>query len=295
MQNKDFKVDFIGIGTSRSASTWIYECLREHPQICMSRPKETQFFNRNYEKELKWYYKRFQNCSSSLIKGEYSPGYFASLETPLLIKKHFPDAKLILCLRNPIERAYSHYFLSKIKRKIPPVSFEQILNNPYYKQYRERLIKPGFYYSHLTYWLKIFPRDQILILFYEDIKANPLKFIQNTYQFLDVDSQFSPPSIFRRITVLKEPKINFLNFYNLNYTKKFLNQRSILKPIIKILKFFKIGFFLKRALRKNYAPPKTNLVKPKMESTTQEYLYQIYYEDIKNLEKLINKDLSFWK
>ncbi len=124
MQNKDFKIDFIGIGTGRSASTWIYECLREHSQICMSQPKETRFFNRNYEKGLKWYYKRFQNCSSFSIKGEYSPGYLVSLETPLLIKKHFPDAKLILCLRNPTERAYSHYFLSKIRRKIPPVGFE---------------------------------------------------------------------------------------------------------------------------------------------------------------------------
>ncbi len=109
--NKKQKIDFIGIGAAKAASTWIFTCLNEHPEICSDSRKETNFFSRyyNYKKGIKYYYSLFSHCSEDKIKGEFSPTYISSPQAPYLIYKHFPEVKLIACLRNPVDRAYSEY------------------------------------------------------------------------------------------------------------------------------------------------------------------------------------------
>ncbi|MFX0073102.1 MAG: sulfotransferase domain-containing protein, partial [Candidatus Hermodarchaeota archaeon] len=111
MINSSFAPDFIGIGAMKAASEWILSCLDEHPEICVTSYKEINFFNKpyNYEKGLKYYYKFFSHCPKDKIKGEFTPSYMLSPMSADLIYKTFPQVKLIVCLRNPAERAYSDY------------------------------------------------------------------------------------------------------------------------------------------------------------------------------------------
>ena len=105
-------VDFIGIGAPKSGTTWLSECLREHPRVCMSEPKEIHFFNKTYAfywkkqewkymKGMEWYAEHWRGCTSGQKRGEFSVFYMQDESTPELIHKHFPHVKLIACLRHP--------------------------------------------------------------------------------------------------------------------------------------------------------------------------------------------------
>src|SRR5690606_30424745 len=103
------KIDFIGIGASKSASSWVYQCLSEHPSICASRRKEIRFFDNihNFKKGLVWYFSFFPEKKEGQLMGEFSPMYIELTQTAKRIKELFPDVKMIAIFRNPVERIYS--------------------------------------------------------------------------------------------------------------------------------------------------------------------------------------------
>ena len=119
---KNTKIDFIGIGAPKCGSTWVSKCLEEHPEILFSASKtrkELRFFNHaNFlpdvyesyihidkyeEKGLKWYYEQFPNNESGIIKGEFSTLYLFDEQAPNRIMKHFPDVKILVTLRQPVD------------------------------------------------------------------------------------------------------------------------------------------------------------------------------------------------
>ncbi len=290
MQNKDFKVDFIGIGTSRSASTWIYECLREHPQICMSQPKETRFFAElNYDCGLNYYKKCFSHCKDKNIKGEYTPAYLTDERSPFLIKEHFPDIKLIVCLRNPIEKVFSSFVYAQKGGKTPSTkSFETHLKE-------SNLIKTGEYYPYLKRYFNLFPKENILILIYEDIAKDSTKFIQRIYKFLNVNRDFIPENITKKMNSGDGKQSKFLFIPRTYFSlRKSLRKSKLGKKIRIILKLLKLNQLATAILKANRKYNRT-FQKPLMNSQTRKFLQKHYDQDIKNLEKLINRDLSFWK
>jgi len=299
MKENNFKVDFIGIGATKSGSTWIFECLKEHPQICGSSKKEIHFFDKseNYNKGLDYYESFFKHCISEKIKGEFTSTYIDSpLEAgiPLRIHKHFPKAKLIVCLRDPIERAYSHYKSSiYTKGQLSTYAdFSKAIEN-------HKLVKKGFYYKHLKKYFDIFPRENILVLIYEDIKKDSARFIQEIYNFLGVETQFVPPSIEKRIGFtgrsMSSFRIPFLSI-SLYKTVRSLNRSG---KFFRFLKKIGLKFLYKKVVNWNRKIEGQNISDPSVKKIidfdTQTKLYQTYKNDINNLERLIGKDLSHWK
>jgi len=100
---------YIGIGAMKSATTWLSECLRYHPEIFISSPKEIHFFSINYDKGMNWYLKHFNKSSNYKSKGEFSVSYLSHPEASKRIKKNLGEIKLLVSLRNPVERFISHY------------------------------------------------------------------------------------------------------------------------------------------------------------------------------------------
>ena len=169
--NTDNKPDFIGIGVEKAGTTWIHYNLKTHPEICMisrKKFKEIYFFNEShqYSKGIEYYRSLYNRCPKNKVKGEFTAGYLSSPQTPFLIYKHFPNVKLIVCLRNPIERAYSHY-----KYDMELKGFYNI-----YKSFEEAIkknlsfLKLSFYYKQLKKYYDLFPNKNILVLFFEDQK-----------------------------------------------------------------------------------------------------------------------------
>ncbi|TFG24461.1 MAG: hypothetical protein EU529_04170 [Promethearchaeota archaeon] len=299
MENKiNPEPDFIGIGAAKTGTTWIYEYLKEHKNICLSSKKETHFFDilGNYKKGLRYYYKFFSHCSKNKIKGEITPSYIYSYYTPFLIKKNFPNVKILVCLRDPIERAYSHYkYNIEMKGK-----FSIYKNLKETIKYDKEIIDRGLYYQQLKNYYNLFPKEQILVMFYKDLKKNPKEFIKKIYKFLEVDDpNYIPRIINKRIrktgNKVVRLKVPFLSLI-INKSYSVLNKITLLKTFIENSRI--MSYLLEISDLNREITFTKNLKDPflfPLNNEIRKHLNQFYEDDIQKLEKLLDKDLSFWK
>ncbi len=300
----NFKLDFIGVGPPKCGTTWIYECLKEHPEICVSIPKEINFFNKNYSffrknetwqytKGLSWYSKHFSHCKKHNIIGEICPSYFADIDTPYLIYKNFPNIKIIITLRNPTKRLYSEYLhgkyrYSNLKGNCP--SLKKMISN-------QKFIQTGFYYKYILNYLKYFDEKQILVLIQEDSLKNPQKYIQNIYKFLNVEQNYKPKSLNKQINKIG-PKIHNSKFLYLKF-KKYIMNNKIKHSIIKIVKFLNLSNFLYKT---TFAPLDkiTDLLSKKkydykpLKPHFKQQIDEIYSKHNKQLKKFLSRHLREW-
>ncbi|MFX1573969.1 MAG: sulfotransferase domain-containing protein [Promethearchaeota archaeon] len=296
---REFKVDFIGIGVMKAATSWIFECLKEHPEICMCSEKEPHFFDWpfRYKKGLDYYFSMYKHCPQDKIKGEFTASYIRFPHALSLIHKHFPSVKLIISLRNPIDRAFSQYQYSiQLGGRLSVYkNFREALEND-----KANLVERGFYYKQLKSCYQIFPREHVLILFFDDIKKDPLKYMQQIYSFLGLKNQEFIPNLINKI-VLKtgsksaQSKIPFLSkiifkigswLNKFPKLKIFIINSDIMEYIRKLVKFDRKIIF------KNEIE---DVAKTSIDLATRKYLYDIYKKDIEKLENLLNKSLSSWK
>lgn len=198
--DNSFKIDFIGIGTAKSGTNWLFYALGQHPQICLSEPKEIRYFNhqdhqkfltktgdsnlvnKNHTKPFSWYKRHFRHCPEKTIKGEFSPFYLFDEKAPILIKQVFPNVKLFVTLRNPIDRAYSLFWSIAAYRRIEHRTFEEaIKGNKIY-------IEHGLYYKYLSRYLQYFSKDQIMVVIFDDVLNQPGEVLKKAFKFLGADT-----------------------------------------------------------------------------------------------------------
>lgn len=200
--------DYVIIGAQKSGTTSLFFYLRDHPHVAYTPVKEVNFFTRNFEKGPRWYRQHFPTAAylhynrlvlgRRLIVGEASPGYLAYPHAARRLAAMLPYAKLIVMMRNPVERAYSHY-QHIVRQGFEPLSFEAALaeeesrigpelermhldeyHHPTrYLRYAYRA--NGIYADQLRPWLDAFPREQLLLLQSEAFFADtPAAFDQVT-------------------------------------------------------------------------------------------------------------------
>lgn len=181
---------FIGIGAQKCASTWVHQVLAEHPQVFHSSPKELDFFSYFFGKGLDWYESHFGRRGSATAIGDNSPSYFVHPLAPSRAQRYNPQLKIIVALRDPVERAYSNHlhmvregFISGSDK-----SFEHGLAR------NEMYVEQSRYAKHLGHWFDHFPREQVFIVLQEDLKANADTVARQLYRFLGVDATHQPGS-----------------------------------------------------------------------------------------------------
>jgi hypothetical protein len=187
------------IGAGKAGTTSLHHYLNQHPQIVMSWPKETNFFTReDYMDSLDWY----ENCFADRpgMRGEASPAYSnfpRRKHVPQRIRALVPDVKLIYLVRDPIERAESHYFHKYFNRtESRPIeqAFAQItdpLDDPY--------IRGSTYGLQLEQYLEVFERSQILIVDNRDLKHERDATMSSVFSFLGIEPGLSPEHFKREI------------------------------------------------------------------------------------------------
>ena len=107
-------ITFFMIGCQRCGTSWIDAALRDHPQVFLPKMKQSYFFDRNYKNGIDWYMERFKEIEpQQKAVGEIATGYCLP-EAIQDMAKHFPDVKLMMVMRNPVDRAYSNFQLSLI-------------------------------------------------------------------------------------------------------------------------------------------------------------------------------------
>lgn len=179
-QTPPIHLDFVGIGPQRTASTWLNEMLLRHPSIALpAGVKETKFFDDRFQKGFDWYATHFAGATPSQVRGEIAPTYFDHDAARERLKKAFPDLKVIVNLRNPVERAFSVYRLELTKGRVTGGFREAVARNP-------RIITSGHYAEHCPRWEADFGRDRVLYLLQEDSRANPEQVLERVYDFLGV-------------------------------------------------------------------------------------------------------------
>jgi len=284
------------IGAQKAATSWIYQCLKEHPEVFVPFVKEQHFFDRNYHEGLEWYERYFKGYRSEKGICEVSPSYLGSDVAPERIKRTLGDIKLIVCLRNPIERAFSQYKMN-LRKKITNVAFEQLWKSQEGYEYFG-YIPLGCYHTHLERYLKFFPKENILILIYEDIQNDPTGFIQRIYRFIGVDENFNPKSADK---IIPPESLEYGSFYKFAKKLTSIIRKWGLSSLTEAIKKSKIQVLFDRIMiRSSHGErignkDQKDTKKMEMDPQTRIELREVFSDEIKKLSELIDRDLSFWK
>ncbi len=260
--------NFVGLGAQRAATTWIYECLREHPNVFVPEAKELAFFNWNYDKGLEWYAEQFATHSGQKAVGEITPGYLNSEPAVRRMADLVPDARLFIILREPIRRAYSAYQL--LQDRYRGVSFQEACSESSY------LVRESLYADGLERLYRLFRSENIKVLLYDDIQADPAGAIAGLFRFLDVDPGFRPTAtgkIYNRAILPRTQKS--VDRLGLGWT-------------VRLIKKTPIGDMIKRYHRARAA--KATDVGISCFPTVK----NLFRDDLVRVESLIGRDLSHW-
>jgi len=286
--------NFLIIGAMKSGTTALYYYLEQHPQIYMSPVKEPDFFCFEGEKNLDGnpvtdidtYRALFKSVSGERAIGEASHCYLHEPRAVERIKHYVPEARLIAILRNPVDRAYSH-FLHMVRNGTEPLTdFGQALREESgvrRKRNPQNYIGRGLYYLQLKRYFDRFEHDQIRVYLYEDLSDKPIDTLQDAFRFLEVNDSFVPDVSLKR-NVSGYPKYKILD--------EVLRRPNFIKQG---LKFF-LPARLRWRLSTTFDKLKTrNLVSPPpLQPEVRRQLIKIYREDVLKLQELICRDLTGW-
>jgi hypothetical protein len=226
--------NFIIIGVRKCGTTSLYHYVKQHPQVLQASRKEIKFFNDDERFKLgtKWYLSHFPPIpvASDFITGEASPLYFFKQKVAKRLARKFSDVKLLLILRNPVDRAISEFHF-KVRRgnefkDIRPVieselnSFAGIENLAAAKKRNNdtRILLRGLYVYDLQRWMDYFPKEQLLILKTEDLAAEPGKVMHDVFNFLEIpsyhDSQYEIKNTGKYDPIEDDLRLRLEEFYN---------------------------------------------------------------------------------
>lgn len=276
------KVDFIGIGAQKSATSWLHDVLSEHAEIFASEPKELNFFTANYDRGQNWYESHFPDKRAGYVCGECSPTYFFSSDAPKRAQQYNPDLRLIAVLRDPVARTFSNHLHELRKGHIPfDTPFEKALSeNPAY-------IEQSQYRKNLSHWMEYFTRDKLLVLLAEDIAKDPEKTFKMVCNHLGVDASIVPDglnerrheSVANRSEGVQNKLHSMGNFARSIGLGAVIKQAKEMQPLRGLL-----------ALNKKDLRAEV----PKMKQETREYLTELFQPDVKYVADLINRSELPW-
>jgi hypothetical protein len=204
------RLDFLVIGAQKCATSWMYYCLKEHPELFLPATKrEVHYLGGEVVRERgeAWYFSLVEGATPQQKTGDVSVQYLFDPRSPALVHQWLPDVRLIVSLRNPVDRAVSAYYWYVRKQLLPvDLSLEDALYQAIDATRTEpepgsraatvrELVDRGCYDVQLERYLRYFRPDQFLLVLYEEISADPLPVIQQVYRGLGVAPDFVPESL----------------------------------------------------------------------------------------------------
>jgi Sulfotransferase family len=266
--------DFVIIGATKSATTWLTSNLRAHPQVFMPSP-ELHYFSRWFDRGDAWYCAQLAGAGAGQLLGEKSASYLPHPEAPQRMRRLLPGAKLLVQLRNPVERAYSdycmHYRRGEVTREIGRYLDAERTPIP-------RLLEDGFYCRHLMRFMSVFSSEQIRILLYDDIRARPGEVFRDVCRYLGIDDGIAPQAVERRVKDKETPVVP-------PRARRLLAPlKAMVEPYRQTRAFVAARSLIARSLR---YPPLTPELRRSLEAH--------YADDVGRLAGLLGRDLSIWR
>ena len=293
--------NFLIIGPPKCASSSLHYYLKQHPQVFMSKIKELKFFSQDYDKGMEFYARYFSEAENAVAVGESTPVYSFLPFVMDRIKEHFPQMKLILCFRNPLDRTFSSWLMQKgmgkevlpmreaIDINLKQLSYVSLEGKEGEKRWLESMgnynadesrlrtyIQAGMFAQILKLNYKRFNPEQVKIIFLDDLKNDFDGTMSGIFKFIGVDDKFIVPN--------KE----IVNFHFDRKASKITNKLFGVKGTRFLIDL--TPKFISNRLKKAW---KTK-VPPKLGMEDRLYLWEIFKDDINELEQMTGRNLSHW-
>jgi hypothetical protein len=307
---------FFIVGTVKGGTTSLYNYLHQHPDIYMSPIKEPHFFstdinpdnfreqyrrmvmtsdamelsrdelngryrNTAFIRDKEVYLQLFKEAGRNQVMGESSTSYLISEVAASNIQKMIPDAKIIIMLRDPVKRAYSHYLMNyrsgSARGSFREEVEEDMNTQPKGWGITRLYVDHGFYFQQVKRYLDIFGSEQVKIILSEDMDADTMGVVQDTYRFLGVNPSHDG-GFDERHNSATIPSSGFSRY--ILQQERLIRAASLMVP--KAVRSFIYNSFL---TTKNI---------PALDKSMQKLLADLYREDVKKLQALTNFDLSGW-
>jgi len=297
---------FFLLGAPKCGTTSLAFYLGQHPDVCFSEPKEPTFFEAEYEKGLAHYRARyFAGWRGERAAGE---GRVWHLYLPFVaprIRESFPDARLLAILRDPVERAHSHWW-HRHSRGQETLSFEDAVARDrariergetfegedgerrwraglYRESFTSRLrvlLDPGFYAEQLERYLRLFPQEQLKVLLYEDLAADPTGLLRDVYAFVGVDPDHRVSDVSERN--VGRDRVRGPMARRLSFGARALGLRHLVPTA------------LRRGARARLLPER-EARRPPLRDATRGELVSFFEPHTARLEALLGRDLASWR
>ena len=278
--------NFIVAGTQKAATTWLHECLNEHPEVFVPKVKEIHYFCKEPCKKSKnkfendWYISQFPDNKSFKAIGEISVDYMYYDYIAEEIFNFNPNMKILFILRNPVDRAYSAFWMNRRYKSNMPEFCEFIGVD-------HEFIDRGFYYNQIVRYFVFFNKKNIKIMIYEDLLKNPEAFIKEVYRYLNVNDDFVPQALHYKVASTREvgPICGKVLY---KYFSPVLKKSSMLTFLWRAVKY-------NTPVKRIYSTSKINNSKYNIINTNDRgRLIEIYKKENKKLFDLIGRNIDEW-
>lgn len=301
--NKSKLPDFLVIGAAKAGTTALFKALGRHPSIFCSPKKEPGFLafegqaNRYTdpwwpakEKRLIFnktdYLRLFAQCPEGAKAGEASTRYLSSLSAPACAARYMPHARLVAILRHPVERGYSQWLHLRQEGQEPLANFEAAwlaekdrIAQGWQSSYEYRL--RGFYAEALEEWLRFFPREQLLILFYEDWKQSPQECLRQVWRHLGVP-EIENPVVTQENVSSRQPRWPWLQH-------RMTENNALRRWAQRVLPLAVRDTITASVQAVNLVPG------PRLDPALRAKLAATYHDDLRKVESLTGRDLASWR
>ena len=292
-------------GTTKAATTSLFNYLCDHPEICKSSFKETRFFldidyplprKLSYVDGVEKYKEFFNSCYEKYVI-DATPSYLYSRTTPSLIKTNFPNAKYIFILRNPIDRLFSWFrYAKQIGDLESEVSFTQFiaLQEEHNIDVKECFMakKQGKYFEYLSNYLSVINQNNILVVLYEELSDHPNRTMKKICTFLDIDIRYYDQYIYSKENVTKDIKSHtlhqlFLIYKKFKYTIRMYTHDKLIHQVLRKLNTLVSTLYYKANANVNNIS--TQEIPRRLEIELAEY----YAEDIAQLSQFMDQKIDW--
>ncbi len=287
------------VGAARAGTTSLYEYLKGHPDVDMSTVKEPHFFatvhpgaetllgsihSRVVSREDE-YLGLFPHASTRPILGEASPSYLFDPASPFRIREKVPDAKIVILLREPVDRAYSHYLMDVREGRQSKPFYEALMEDsaaPVKVWGSAHLyVELGLYSEQVGRYLDVFGKNRVRVYLYDDLATNTSGVVRQVCDFIGIDylgGRFFDPS--KHFAKHQVPRNELLKHLIKNRALRSIALTAVPRPALKWLRDHVL--FIS-------AP------KPVMDARAQELLVSIYAPRLSELEDVVKRDLTQWR
>lgn len=281
---------FVIPGASKSGTSSLHYYLSEHPDVYMPGSKELHFFSRNenYERGLEAYERNFADRGDETAVGEASPTYFyhgkvwedgdmewaPEDDAAVRLQRAYPDVKIVISLRNPVERAYSQYWKNVRQGHERTFSFREALEAELdgerdHTQDPTCWVYANEYTTHLEHWLECFGRDQLLFVVFEDWITDTEATLRRICEFLGIE----PLSDWSHVDEVKNPSRSPRSLRLNAFYHDYLKRTGVGEAL----------FYLN--LRRGYPP---------MDADTRRFARDVFEAEIRGTARLIDRELEPW-